>query len=74
MRARRGPKLPTCGEGGTYGRADDGQHAAGLARTGMAPAPRVREPGGTLDVEREMLAAVALTLGDLSRSEPPALL
>jgi hypothetical protein len=32
------------------------------------------EPGGTLDVEHEMLAAVALTLGDLSRSEPPALL
>jgi hypothetical protein len=32
------------------------------------------EPGGTLDVEPEMLAAVALTLGDLSRSEPPAVL
>jgi hypothetical protein len=30
------------------------------------------EPGGALDVEPEMLAAVALTLGDLSRSEPPA--
>jgi hypothetical protein len=32
------------------------------------------EPGGTLEVEPEMLAAVVLTLGDLSRSEPPAVL
>jgi hypothetical protein len=32
------------------------------------------EPGGTLDVESGMLAAVALTLGDLSRSQPPAVL
>ena len=32
------------------------------------------EPAGTLDVEPEMLDAVALALGDLSRSEPPAVL
>ena len=32
------------------------------------------EPAGTLDVEPEMLDAVALALGDLSRSEPPAML
>ena len=31
-------------------------------------------PAGTLDVEPEMLDAVALALGDLSRSEPPAVL
>lgn len=32
------------------------------------------EPAGTLDVEPEMLDAAVLALGDLSRSEPPALL
>ena len=32
------------------------------------------EPAGTLDVEPEMLDAVARALGDLSRSEPPAVL
>jgi len=32
------------------------------------------EPAGTLDVEPEMLDAVALALGDLSRSGPPAAL
>ena len=32
------------------------------------------EPAGTLDVEPGMLDAVALALGDLSRSEPPAVL
>ena len=32
------------------------------------------EPAGTLDVEPEMLDAVALALGDLSRSEPPTVL
>jgi hypothetical protein len=32
------------------------------------------EPAGTLDVEPGMLDAAALTLGDLSRSEPPTVL
>ena len=32
------------------------------------------EPAGTLDVEPQMLDAAARTLGDLARSEPPALL
>jgi hypothetical protein len=32
------------------------------------------EPAGTLDVEPEMLDAVALALGDISRSQPPAVL
>lgn len=32
------------------------------------------EPAGTLDVEPEMLDAAALALGNLSRSEPPAML
>ena len=32
------------------------------------------QPAGTLDVEPEMLDAVALALGDLARSEPPTVL
>ena len=32
------------------------------------------EPAGALDVEPEMLAAVARALGDLARAEPPAVL
>ena len=32
------------------------------------------QPAGTLDVEPEMLDAVALALGDLARSEPPMVL